>query len=222
MKAFHFISSRHGLNTIKEQQVKASQLDDLNDPFELYSVNMSDRKYRKEFLELKKYMAKKIGILCFSKRWRSPLMWSHYADRHKGMALIFDIKDDVVKEVKYRKNRVNIDVEKDLLNKGINNSVADKILATKYSQWSYEEELRVFLENDKCKKVGDHLFHELGDELHLKGVVLGALSETKPTDIAKVLPKGLSIEVTKSRLAYNTYTIVRNKSVKPILVEGLA
>ncbi len=36
------------------------------------------------FFDAKKNMSKKFAILCFSKKWDNPLLWRHYADRHKG------------------------------------------------------------------------------------------------------------------------------------------
>lgn len=38
------------------------------------------------------YNNKYHGIACFSKRWNSILMWSHYADNHKGFAIGYDEK----------------------------------------------------------------------------------------------------------------------------------
>ena len=30
------------------------------------------------------------GVFSLSKTWRSPLMWSHYADEHRGICLEYD------------------------------------------------------------------------------------------------------------------------------------
>ncbi|MDW9570209.1 DUF2971 domain-containing protein [Sinorhizobium meliloti] len=31
------------------------------------------------------------GIVCLSDNWQHPMMWSHYADRHRGICLAFDV-----------------------------------------------------------------------------------------------------------------------------------
>jgi hypothetical protein len=32
------------------------------------------------------------GLLCFGADWSSSVMWSHYADKHKGICLGFDVR----------------------------------------------------------------------------------------------------------------------------------
>jgi len=38
--------------------------------------------------------ADNVGILCFTKEYDNPLMWSHYADGHRGFCIGYDIKYD--------------------------------------------------------------------------------------------------------------------------------
>lgn len=42
-------------------------------------------------------MSEKYGLLCFCETWQSPLLWNHYADRHKGICLGFDVRETVLK-----------------------------------------------------------------------------------------------------------------------------
>lgn len=42
------------------------------------------------------------GILCFSKNWNNPVQWAHYADKHKGFCLGFDVPDEHPTKVTYR------------------------------------------------------------------------------------------------------------------------
>ncbi|MDH5573424.1 MAG: DUF2971 domain-containing protein, partial [Gammaproteobacteria bacterium] len=45
---------------------------------------------------------KNVGVLCMTPRWDSTLMWSHYADKHCGFVIQFDIKADIpVSKVNY-------------------------------------------------------------------------------------------------------------------------
>ena len=48
------------------------------------------------------------GVLSFSTTWKSVLMWSHYADEHRGICLEFDtgeLQHDRLAPVEYRKGR---------------------------------------------------------------------------------------------------------------------
>jgi len=50
----------------------------------------------REFLRwTKERLIGKLGLLCFSRNWHNPVLWSHYADKHRGICPGFDA-DDVV------------------------------------------------------------------------------------------------------------------------------
>jgi hypothetical protein len=36
-----------------------------------------------------------------SRSWENPVLWSHYAEGHKGVCLGFDVKEELLEEVKY-------------------------------------------------------------------------------------------------------------------------
>jgi hypothetical protein len=84
-----------------------------------------------------------LGICCFSKNEKSILMWSNYADCHKGICLQFDIYEDpdfftTTFPVNYVERMPVYDHfnEKDKL--------VEKIIQPKSrNEWSYEEEVRI-------------------------------------------------------------------------------
>jgi len=41
------------------------------------------------------------GVMCFSSTWKNPVMWSHYADQHRGICLGFEVPDVYRKKIKY-------------------------------------------------------------------------------------------------------------------------
>ncbi|MCI5224901.1 MAG: DUF2971 domain-containing protein, partial [Candidatus Electrothrix sp. AR4] len=56
------------------------------------------RKYHKSRLQdkIKEYLdsiMKKRGILSLSSTWKSPLMWSHYSDQHRGICIEYEFSD---------------------------------------------------------------------------------------------------------------------------------
>lgn len=82
-------------------------------------------------------------VSCFSQKNDSILMWSHYANSHKGFCLEYDFK--MLKElitlplpVKYSNDLPN-DIDDKL-----------KLIFTKSKEWSYEEEWRLVKPAEKC------------------------------------------------------------------------
>jgi hypothetical protein len=59
------MKSEHALTSISKQRLKLSLFDDLNDPFELYSANVSDPKARKVLTEFKQKNMAEYGLHCF-------------------------------------------------------------------------------------------------------------------------------------------------------------
>jgi hypothetical protein len=108
-----------------------------------------------------------VGLYCLSEVNDEILMWSHYADEHRGFCLIFEATDSTpvfgaAQRVSYSKELPDVDVFCDSPH-----DAASKALLTKYCGWSYEKEWRIV----------DHEFgaghHDYPVEL-LSGVIFGA------------------------------------------------
>jgi hypothetical protein len=93
--------------------------------------------YLKENREKEK---EKKGIVCFSRSDNILLMWSHYADSHKGACLTFDIsKDHNFFSLPFLVDYPSLNFIKER-----NTRVRYKhIIATKSIDWKYEEEVRI-------------------------------------------------------------------------------
>ena len=90
-----------------------------------------------------------------SKNSSSLLMWSHYADRHKGAIIEFDASHEFFDgkfDVEYRGHRPI---------KDIGGYVDDETpipiaeLCVKPKDWEYEDEVRVVRNSSDCKCVGE-------------------------------------------------------------------
>ena len=87
------------------------------------------------------------SVCCFTKSESNILMWSHYAENHKGVCLIYDLKEtpEIWKflfPVKYRKTfpiPENMD------------EIPTKSLLTKSPEWAYEKEWRILYLMDQGK-----------------------------------------------------------------------
>ncbi|WP_272525265.1 DUF2971 domain-containing protein [Providencia sp. PROV196] len=102
-----------------------------------------------------KLIIQEFGVLCLSKSKNNPLMWPHYADSHKGVMFElsephFNIDSSIcIDTVSYQENIPKLD-RSDLL--GINSylfkdnttDLIKKNIFIKSSEWSYEQEVRLF------------------------------------------------------------------------------
>lgn len=82
------------------------------------------------------------SLCCFSANPKSLLMWSHYADSHKGLCLGFDtIKlQETFSKIFWVKYKIKLP-ELELLKVPLD-TIFD-ILANKSNQWQYEKEIRI-------------------------------------------------------------------------------
>ena len=91
MKLYHLLNAEYGLAAIRDRRFKLSTFDTLNDPFELFASDLRDPAIRKLYRDVKEDMTKMMAILCCSKSVSNTLLWSHYADRHRDMALELEV-----------------------------------------------------------------------------------------------------------------------------------
>lgn len=209
-RVYHFVPSKYGLEDLEYRRLKIARLDELNDPFELLAYAALDPKIRQAFTKTKEDLAKDRGMLCFSLGWRNPVQWSHYADQHRGLCLGFDIPDGLLTKVSYLSRRPL----PDMTTLGGTGAAAQdamlKVLATKFSHWRYENEVRVFV--GLTDSTGPFYFADFGPDLALKEVIVGARSDVSRAEIADALG-GLAPSVTtrKARLAFRSFRIVEQK-----------
>lgn len=116
-------------------------------------------KFTSEIIQKVKEVRNNALISCFSKRYDSILMWSHYGDKHKGICVEFDRPDKDFLDVKYSKKRCKFDLEdttRRVLGYMLSNEEADvndkglikcisKPFIVKSIDWQYEEEVRCIL-----------------------------------------------------------------------------
>ncbi|MCX6981518.1 MAG: DUF2971 domain-containing protein [Verrucomicrobia bacterium] len=84
------------------------------------------------------------GVICFSRRRDRILMWTHYADQHKGIVIGFDSSHfPKLFDVKYDKERVLVDpFPQHIPGSESEENYVYKLITTKHEDWSYEEECR--------------------------------------------------------------------------------
>src|SRR6516165_6791682 len=101
MRIYHYLEAKWALDDIRRHRLKVSKIDDMNDPYEWRCVR-SDVEESQLALERKERRIVELhSALCFSKSWNNILMWSHYADKHRGICLGFDVANDKTSCVEY-------------------------------------------------------------------------------------------------------------------------
>ncbi len=212
MRLYHFVNRKYGLANLAKRQLKIARWNDLNDPFELAGAIFADKDLRKEMRRIKDEIHAAMGMLCFSKNWKNPVQWSHYADNHRGICLGFDIHDNLLQEVDYVTERVECtlaDIQKSS-DKETHKNLIHVMMTTKYVDWRYEQEVRVF---SMLKNENDGLFFQNFDQdLVLREIIVGARSDVSRADIAQALGANVQgIDVCKARLGFNRFEIVKNQ-----------
>ena len=203
LRAYHLVPPHHGLENLRHRRLKIARLDDLNDPFELWSVAQPDRRLRRAFRETKDEMARRYGVVCFSLSWHNPLLWSHYAEKHHGLALGFDVHSEILKAVSY--------VEQRPVLMQINIEVAHWLLYTKYIDWQYEQEARIFTALEDRDQASGLYFADYNEQLVLQEVIVGPLSSITKQDLHDALGTTTNVAFTKGRLAFNSFQVVADK-----------
>lgn len=94
---------------------------------------------------LKTKLANTYGVRCYSVSPSEPLLWAHYADGHRGVALMYDSSERPVrgwKNYEYLPVVYSDSREVDVLKLGFHNAFV-RALTTKSTHWSYENEYRL-------------------------------------------------------------------------------
>ena len=230
MRVYHFVNEKYGLEDLREKRLKIARINELNDPFELMGVVLTDPEHRESLERLKTSIDNVHGILCFSKCWNNPLQWAHYADNHKGVCLGFDIPDNKLFEVHYLDNplpadeldalRVRVNAKIEIINprsterygQDRNNiPFALNILTTKFSHWHYEEEYR-FFPRLNCQNQGLQ-YCDFSSELNLREIIVGIRSTVKRETVEEAFGGTTKdLNIFKVRANYCEFTVVRNCS----------
>ncbi|WP_461426173.1 DUF2971 domain-containing protein [Gymnodinialimonas sp.] len=179
----------------------------MNDPFELLSYRLPMPEPRNSWLAARKTFGSQYGVICFCKSWGNPVMWSHYAEYHSGLALGFDIDDRFLNRVKYIKNRRNLPISSDL---SANTRVISNALKTKFKHWEYEQEYRRITELGEPDEVNGLYFLPFKGHMILREVIIGPKSKVTSDQIMDAYSSE-PISVITSRIGFRDFKVVQQK-----------
>lgn len=204
-RVYHFLPAEWALDDIKNRRLKISEFEDMNDPFELWCVKQPKRLVRDAMRGFKKEFGEKYGLICFCEVWENPLLWSHYADKHRGICLGFDVDRRGLCPVNYMEERSE-------LPDAPTEEFASQLYSTKYAGWKYEQEWRVTIQFDEEEDRPRFYYWGPQSFIVLREVIVGLDCGTTREDVEAALGEHSDhIEIIKARLAFNTFRVVKKQ-----------
>ncbi len=209
IRLYNLTSVKHALSNIENRRLKVSRFADLNDPFELLAANFKEHKVRNVVRDWKDKSHSRMGLLCFAGDWSEPVMWSHYAEKHTGICLGFDVCRSQVQQVSYHDDRILAAFSPTTTPDKLSEELQQQLLCTKSAGWRYEEEYRRFVSLDTTLADGNLHFWPIRDDIQLTEVILGALCEEPIESVRQTVKRHFpNAVVFKARLAFQSFKIV--------------
>lgn len=135
------------IDVIKNCKIRFTQLLSLNDPFE-HCLLIGKHEYALS----EKESSDEAKFVSLSRNNSNLLMWSHYADSHKGFCIGFTKNDNYFKHalsVRYRRFRSSLNGVDLNADSAVN--ITKQIALEKAIDWAYEEEERLFIDDVKLE-----------------------------------------------------------------------
>ena len=208
MRLFYYTTEHFGLVSLRDKRIKISRFKELNDPFDFIGIATDNVADRLMLGPMRQRLNNRSGLVCMSTVWNEPLLWGHYAEKHRGMCLAFDVKDDLWEEVDYIEQRPRLaDYNVDSIEKLTEENLRDLSLK-KFKSWSYEQEWRYFSRLKKADFVDDNYFLPFSTDLKLVGVLFGERSNVDRAKVESILKVHPDIQVGFTRAAFSRFAVL--------------
>lgn len=212
---YHFIPGQYGLEAIRSKRLKIARINELNDPFEFGAV-IGGPVFNRTSENFKAIAHDEYGIICFSSIWNHPLMWSHYAEKHSGIALGFSIVSDAddkeMNRVKYSSKRP-VSPSKEATQSERENILWLQ-LYSKAEFWKYEREYRLVLGLAVPDPVTELFFHDFNGYLNLEEVIIGERCKVSTDRVFKILnTASIKVAVYKAKCSKSHFIMDRDQVV---------
>ena len=178
------------LRSILNNTLWCSNTKNFNDPVDPYIRNFRKEQQNKFY----DYLLDKIKIACLTTHNDNTLMWSHYAEKHQGICIEYDInkifneKNDkiLIKKISYNKKMISYDTFMNKERKSINivlidNKTIDNItdlFTIKSKEWEYEDEYRILFYDEKNKNTNGTLIN-----LPIKSICFGVQTSKEDKEL---------------------------------------
>lgn len=214
-KLYRYLPDEAAIKTIETRRFRVSRLTDLNDPFEWrFGVEGCPPEFREifekaieGFVELASQYQ---GIISFSKEVTDPILWSHYANHHRGIA--FEVDSSRVPnlhKVDYDKPRIVLPFQRFMQMPELDQlELIKNFFKQKSGSWRYEQEYRWVIHLEKCVPSGGRFDWNIPDGF-ITRVIIGFRSSVSEQYVRRALDLNdlQNIQVAKARMSQNTYKI---------------
>lgn len=215
-RVYHLTTAEHAISDIALGRLKLARFSDLNDPFELLAANFRERDVRKIVRSFKSAFDAQTGLLCFSEDWAEPLLWSHYAGKHRGICLGFNVPCVALEQVTYQDERLRAELDANADPLQLPVELQQALRCTKYRNWQYEREYRRFVPLESATQEGRLHFVPFGPDLDLAEVILGTECVLALDAVREMVQSRYpSVAVYKARLEFKGFHIVPQESTVP-------
>ena len=231
LQLYRYLPDDAAIKTIESSYIRVSHLAHLNDPFELLFGFSDCPSHLEEAVqnELDKFVAclsQDMGIICFSAKVNDPILWSHYADKHKGVA--FEVAAEIVSDgndginfevngseykklhkVEYDKGRTTFPFQEFFkLSKTQLHDQMKSFYKQKSGSWKYEREYRWVVDLEMCKPSGGRFLWPIPHDF-ITRVIIGVRSSLSEKYVRLALKANgfLNTQVVKARLSQATYDV---------------
>lgn len=151
----------------------------------------------------------------------NPLMWGHYAERHTDICLGFDVPSTLLAPVIYAKHLLKIEMDTNAKKPKLTEKVVNQLLRTKFFDWKYEDEIRLFVELDHDISESGKYFYSFSEDLALREIILGPHCELPIEGIRNIVADfSPSVKVLKSRIAFTKFEVRENKVASKAMTDG--
>lgn len=208
LRLYKFYDARWGIENLSQRRLKISTLDDLNDPFEFNHLSIVSEDHGKLWEFIRKATYSQYGVICFSRTWDNPVIWSHYSDKHRGICLGFDVPSKYFVKVKYFSKRKKIPDFHSLSDLEREQAIKDS-MASKYSHWKYENEYRVFCKLQEVDLDSGLYFKRFDEFLQIKEVIIGPNSKVTAEQVRDATPFDRDLKIVSARLADRSFRVVK-------------
>ena len=189
------ILDKDRLKSVLNGQLWVGNTNKFNDPIDpVIKKNRDNEAYN--------YLLEKIKVSCLTTHNDNTLMWSHYADKHQGICIEYDIsniykrKEVILKKIKYhtKMNRYNSFTSNDDLT--IRNFVLDEYTEINYiiesftiksKEWEYEDEYRILFYDEKNENPNGTLIN-----LPIKSICFGVQTSKEDKELVYNLVKSIN------------------------------
>lgn len=215
---YRFLAAKWALKTLREHRLHVSRISKLNDPFEWRIGAIADtpehaRIGREAFDAFVGRLDNQFGIISMCARNSDPVIWSHYADSHKGIALEFEhLRTDDLHAVTYSHALPTFDVTRlqDNPDREYTGKILREALCRKSLTWGYEHEYRIHYNlHEDCEPDGDEFFIPIPD-VSLSRVILGLRCDTTIIEVKNALEAGgfRDVPIVLTTMSETAYEIV--------------